>query len=72
MNKTYQFARYIDNSLTEIDSYGTFEKDGNGRKIKTSRATERDNYNHYVCHENFVIPRYVIEFYSEVSLRFDL
>ena len=46
----------------------TFGKDSNGRQIKTSRATERDNSDHYVCNEHFVIPRYLIEFYPKASL----
>ena len=50
------------------DSDETFGKDSNGRQIKTSRATERDNSDHYVCNENFVIPRYLIEFYPKASL----
>ena len=50
------------------DSDETFEKDSNGRRIKTSRATERDNSDHYVCNEHFVIPRYLIEFYPKASL----
>ena len=54
--------------IAKEDSDETFENDSNGRQIKTSRATERDNSNHYVCNEHFVIPRYLIEFYSQTSL----
>ena len=66
----YQFARYIDDETKEKRTNETYEKDSNGREIKTSRAKIRDEYGHYVCLENLVIPRYVIEFYSKVTLRF--
>ena len=69
VNKTHQFARYH-NGTTETNSREAYEKDSNGRKIKTSPATACDQSNHYVCNEKFVIPRYVIEFYGKVSLRF--
>ena len=63
--KSTQFARYVNGNTKKAkkDSDETYEKDSNGRKIKTSRANERDDWNHYVCHENVVIPRYLIEFY---------
>ena len=83
-NTTHQFARYTTNSIgwsnnstigwnkaiTENSSDETHEKDSNGRKIKTSRATLRDQADHYVCNENFVIPRYLIEFYSQAYSRY--
>ena len=69
-SRNYQFARYISNKTTEKGSHETHEKDSNGREIKTSRAKIRDEYGHYVCLENLVIPRYVIECYSKVTLEF--
>ena len=64
--RTHQFARY--SSGRSVSSGETHEKDSNGRKIKTSRATLQDESDHYVCNEKFVIPRYLIEFFSQASL----
>ena len=58
----YQSARYIVCGTIKIDSKKTYEKDSNGRKI-TSPVNIHDDSNHYVCHEKFVIPRYLVEFY---------
>ena len=58
------FKKYIVKGTAENDSDDIYENDSDGRKIRTSQATRRDDSNHYVCHETFVIPRYLIEFYS--------
>ena len=62
-----QFEKYIVKGAIERDSDETFEKDSKGTKIRTSPAKERDDSNHYVCHENYVLPRYLIQFYSNLS-----
>ena len=60
------FKRYITVGTPEKDSYQTYEKDSNGRRIRTSQEffNEYDRCNHYVSHENFVIPRYFIQFFE--------
>ena len=40
----------------------TYEKDSRGRRIRSSRSVESDDYNHYVADERFVVPRYFVQF----------
>ena len=63
----YQFAQYIRYGEIPNDYHKEIhEKDSNGKKIRTSRAKKRDKYNHFICDEKFVKPRYFIEFFSKV------
>ena len=60
--RTHQFEKYIVKGTAEADLDDTYEEDSNERQIRTSREKQQDYWNHYVCHENFVIPRYLIDF----------
>ena len=56
-----QFEKYIKRGAAVKRSDETYERDSNGRKIKyaASRKTELNNF--YVCHENLVVPRYLVQ-----------
>ena len=74
-NKSYtsrenSFQKFIVKKAPENDSDETHEEDSSGRHIRTSAPKQRDDFNHYVCHEHMLIPRYLIEYHSQVSWKF--
>ena len=58
------FKKYVYIEAAENDYYDTYEKDSSGRKIRISRPNKSDVLNEYVCHETYVIPRYIIQFFK--------
>ena len=64
LEKLKKGTKYIVNGTGKNDLYKTFEKDSNGRKIRTFQTVGRDYFSHCVCNKKFVIPRYFIELFS--------
>ena len=44
---------------SSVDNY---ETDSRGRRIKICDGSAEDKYNHFVCDEKLVVPRYLIDF----------
>ena len=55
-----QFEKYIGSRTAEMNA-ATDEQDSSGRKIRISAPSEAEFENYYVCHQKFVIPRYLIQ-----------
>ena len=58
-----QFEKYVIKGTAKKHSVEIYEQDSNGRKLRTSAPREAEWNNYFVCHENFVIPRYLIQCY---------
>ena len=54
-----QFEKYIRSGTADPDA--TEERDTKGRRIRISEMSEAVLYDYHVCHENLVIPRYLIQ-----------
>ena len=57
--RSSHFTKYSGQRQKAINE--TYETDSRGRRIRTSRSVISDVINHYVCHEDFVIPRYFVQ-----------
>ena len=57
-----RFERYIYWMSMIKSSVDYFETDSRGRRIKICDGSAEDNYNHFVCDEKLVVPRYLIDF----------
>ena len=56
-----QFEKYVIKGTAQKHSVDTYEQDSNGRKLRTFAPSEAEWYNYFVCHEKFVVPRYLIQ-----------
>ena len=56
-----EFKKFI--KVKSDEKKETYEEDSDGRKIRSSKQTEADVSNHFVCHEDLIIPRYLIQFF---------
>ena len=57
-----QRSHFVRNVKMNFRCDETYERDGSGRRIRSDKATESIDGNHYVCDEKFVIPRFFIQF----------
>ena len=63
----YQFAKYLEMGRMEDLEGETHDEDSEGRRIRNSPATQADDYDHYVCREDLVVPRYFIQFHQVLN-----
>ena len=54
-----KFIHYIKEGSKH--SVEEFSKDSSGKKIKSSAMSKEEMQNYYVCHEELVVPRYLIQ-----------
>ena len=62
-----QFEKYIEKGTATKHSVETCEQDSNGMKLRTYAPNEAEINNYFVCHENFVVPRYLIQCYPKLD-----
>ena len=55
-----QFEKYVIRGTAQKHSVDTYEPDSNGRKLRTHAPSAEEWNNYFVCHEEFVVPRYLI------------
>ena len=60
--RKHQFEKYVIKGTAKKHSVETYEQDSNGRKLRTYAPGKAGTNNYFVCHENFVVPRYLIQF----------
>ena len=61
----HKFSKYVKKGTPVI--FNKYEKDSKGRKIKCSEANVEDEFNYYVCDQSLVVPRYLIQCYSDCN-----
>ena len=56
-----QVEKYIKKGNAKKKFNESYEQDSDARYIKNSALSREDYENDYVCHEKFVVPRYLIQ-----------
>ena len=64
--RKHQFEKYVKKGTAKKHSDDTHEQDSNGRKLRTFAPSEAERKNYFVCHEKFVVPRYLIQCYPKL------
>ena len=67
--RKHQFEKYVIKGTVKKHAVKTYEKDNNGRKIRCYAPTKAELNNYFVCHEKFVVPRYLIQCFPKFDYK---
>ena len=65
-----QFEKYVIRGTAQKHSDDNNEQDSNDRKLRTHAPSAEEWNNYFVCHEKFVVPRYLIQCYPKGKQEF--